>query len=258
MLPAAAGISALSDGRVMVTGGNTDYKTSIFNPVANNWVAGPQMNIPRGYQARLCASCRPQSPITLVRTTSPLLGRATARWTCIQRSPDSSRKTALILPSLHMTGLAAVPVWQLRICATNLTVVQLVLFCTGRPVVTMTTTPLILTAPTYYSKLSWMQATAAMSDGRVFVIGGSWAGGTGGKNGEVSGQGLGFCQPFSQLTCSLANLPHECSQSPSRSLNLTGHHALAIQTASTQTYIWLVAFSTKTETPTDGSRESNG
>jgi hypothetical protein len=25
-----------------------------------------------------------------------------------------------------------------------------------------------------------------MSDGRVFVIGGSWNGGTGGKNGEVS------------------------------------------------------------------------
>ena len=29
------------------------------------------------------------------------------------------------------------------------------------------------------------QATAAMSDGRVFVIGGSWNGGVGGKNGEV-------------------------------------------------------------------------
>ena len=30
-----------------------------------------------------------------------------------------------------------------------------------------------------------VQATATMSDGRVFVIGGSWAGGVGGKNGEV-------------------------------------------------------------------------
>ena len=29
------------------------------------------------------------------------------------------------------------------------------------------------------------QATATLSDGRVFVIGGSWNGGTGGKDGEV-------------------------------------------------------------------------
>ena len=33
------------------------------------------------------------------------------------------------------------------------------------------------------------QATATMSDGRVFVIGGSWNGGIGGKNGEVSPAG---------------------------------------------------------------------
>jgi len=31
-----------------------------------------------------------------------------------------------------------------------------------------------------------VQSTAAMSDGRVFVIGGSWAGGVGNKNGEVT------------------------------------------------------------------------
>ena len=29
------------------------------------------------------------------------------------------------------------------------------------------------------------QATAALSDGRIFVIGGSWTGGLGGKNGEM-------------------------------------------------------------------------
>ena len=46
------GISALSDGRIMVTGGNSDYKTSIYDPVANDWSVGPQMNIPRGYQVR--------------------------------------------------------------------------------------------------------------------------------------------------------------------------------------------------------------
>ena len=63
MLPACwlAGISALSDGRVMVTGGNSDYKTSIFDPVANDWVIGPQMNIPRGYQVLPGHPC-PLSP----------------------------------------------------------------------------------------------------------------------------------------------------------------------------------------------------
>ncbi len=30
------------------------------------------------------------------------------------------------------------------------------------------------------------QATATMGDGSVFVIGGSWSGGVGGKNGEVN------------------------------------------------------------------------
>jgi hypothetical protein len=47
-----SGISALPDGRIMVTGGNSDYKTSLFDPATGDWSVGPPMNIPRGYQVR--------------------------------------------------------------------------------------------------------------------------------------------------------------------------------------------------------------
>ena len=63
---AGAGISALADGRVMVTGGNSDYKTSIFDPVANDWTIGPPMNIPRGYQVRSTHPC-PNPTVPRVR-----------------------------------------------------------------------------------------------------------------------------------------------------------------------------------------------
>lgn len=36
------------------------------------------------------------------------------------------------------------------------------------------------------------QATTALSDGRIFVIGGSWTGGLGGKNAEVYTDGAGW------------------------------------------------------------------
>ena len=36
------------------------------------------------------------------------------------------------------------------------------------------------------------QATTALSDGRIFVIGGSWTGGLGGKNGEVYTNGANW------------------------------------------------------------------
>ena len=35
----------------MVTGGNDNKKTSIYNPTTNSWATGPQMNIGRGYQS---------------------------------------------------------------------------------------------------------------------------------------------------------------------------------------------------------------
>ena len=44
------GVAMLPDGRIMVTGGSTADKTSIYNPGTNTWSAGPPMNTPRGYQ----------------------------------------------------------------------------------------------------------------------------------------------------------------------------------------------------------------
>ncbi|KAI4146407.1 MAG: hypothetical protein L6R39_003467 [Caloplaca ligustica] len=45
------GLSLDAQGRVFVTGGNDAAKTSIYDPSANNWIAGPNMQISRGYQA---------------------------------------------------------------------------------------------------------------------------------------------------------------------------------------------------------------
>ncbi|WP_228561615.1 discoidin domain-containing protein [Catenulispora rubra] len=45
------GIAVLPDGRVMVTGGDDAAKTSIYDPATDTWATGPEMNIPRGYQA---------------------------------------------------------------------------------------------------------------------------------------------------------------------------------------------------------------
>ena len=43
------GIAVLADGDIMVTGGLSDQQTSIYQPTTNTWVAGPRMNIGRGY-----------------------------------------------------------------------------------------------------------------------------------------------------------------------------------------------------------------
>ena len=45
-----AGVSAMADGRIIVTGGNTDSRTSWFTPASMTWSEGPQMNLGRGYQ----------------------------------------------------------------------------------------------------------------------------------------------------------------------------------------------------------------
>ncbi len=46
------GASILPDGDVIVTGGIGDTDTSIYDPSTNTWIAGPQMNIGRGYQGQ--------------------------------------------------------------------------------------------------------------------------------------------------------------------------------------------------------------
>ncbi|MFF5295191.1 discoidin domain-containing protein [Paractinoplanes globisporus] len=45
------GISVLPDGRVIVTGGNSNTKTSIYDPQTDAWTDGGDMTIGRGYQA---------------------------------------------------------------------------------------------------------------------------------------------------------------------------------------------------------------
>lgn len=44
------GVAILPNGDIMVTGGESDDQTSIYDPATNSWSAGPQMNIGRGYQ----------------------------------------------------------------------------------------------------------------------------------------------------------------------------------------------------------------
>lgn len=44
------------DGQIVVTGGNDAAKTSIYDSLSDSWVAGPDMNIPRGYQASATTS----------------------------------------------------------------------------------------------------------------------------------------------------------------------------------------------------------
>ena len=49
-----SGISTLSDGSIMATGGSpTQQKTSIFNPQTKRWTEGPFMNQPRWYGSQL-------------------------------------------------------------------------------------------------------------------------------------------------------------------------------------------------------------
>ncbi|KAL9598135.1 MAG: hypothetical protein Q9219_004691 [cf. Caloplaca sp. 3 TL-2023] len=45
------GLSLDASGRPFVTGGNDAAKLSIYDPNANNWIAGPNMKISRGYQS---------------------------------------------------------------------------------------------------------------------------------------------------------------------------------------------------------------
>jgi galactose oxidase len=44
------GTAILPNGDIMVTGGLSSQQTSIYVPATNSWIAGPQMNIGRGYQ----------------------------------------------------------------------------------------------------------------------------------------------------------------------------------------------------------------
>jgi len=44
------GTANLADGRVLVNGGSSSAKTSLYDPGSDSWAAGATMNVPRGYQ----------------------------------------------------------------------------------------------------------------------------------------------------------------------------------------------------------------
>ena len=50
------GIATLGSGAIVVTGGDNAEKTSIYDPDAAEWLPGPDMTIPRGYQATTLTS----------------------------------------------------------------------------------------------------------------------------------------------------------------------------------------------------------
>jgi galactose oxidase len=50
------GISNLADGQIIVTGGSSSAKTSLYNPTTGTWTASSAMNLPRGYQGSVSLS----------------------------------------------------------------------------------------------------------------------------------------------------------------------------------------------------------
>jgi cytochrome c peroxidase len=47
------GTSYLPDGRLLITGGDTPGRSSIYNPGTASWSAGGNLNVPRGYQGQV-------------------------------------------------------------------------------------------------------------------------------------------------------------------------------------------------------------
>jgi galactose oxidase len=50
------GTSLLADGRLLVNGGSSSAKTSLYNPSTNTWATSNPMSIPRGYQGNATLS----------------------------------------------------------------------------------------------------------------------------------------------------------------------------------------------------------
>lgn len=50
------GISIDGKGQVIVTGGNSKYKTTLYDFPSSSWTAGPDMKVPRGYQSSATCS----------------------------------------------------------------------------------------------------------------------------------------------------------------------------------------------------------
>ena len=66
------GLSTDANGTVVVTGGNNAPRTSLYDETADAWISGPDMNIPRGYQAS--TSCSDGRTFTIGGSWSGPLG----------------------------------------------------------------------------------------------------------------------------------------------------------------------------------------
>jgi galactose oxidase len=74
------GTTNLFDGRILINGGSSSRKTTIYNPANNTWAADAQMVIPRGYQGTTVLSTG--SVFTLGGSWSGGLGGKTGElWT---------------------------------------------------------------------------------------------------------------------------------------------------------------------------------
>ena len=51
-----AGLNRLADGRLIVTGGDSFNKTSIYDPATNQWSKSANMKIGRGYQVNVLSN----------------------------------------------------------------------------------------------------------------------------------------------------------------------------------------------------------
>ncbi len=88
------GTAMLSDGRLLVNGGDSSPKTTLYDPTANTWSAAATMNIPRGYQGDTLLSNG--AVITLGGSWSGGVGGKTAelwdggRWTVLSGVPETN------------------------------------------------------------------------------------------------------------------------------------------------------------------------
>ncbi len=75
------GINNLADGRIMVTGGSSDERTSIFDPRTEKWTRGPDLKIARGYQGAVTLSNGSVFTIGGSWSGGPVGGRTAEIWT---------------------------------------------------------------------------------------------------------------------------------------------------------------------------------
>ena len=105
------GTTNLPDGRLLVNGGISSARTSIFDPVSGAWTTAAQMNIPRGYNANTLLA--DGSVLTLGGSWSGGVGNkhgelwtATDGWRRLNGVPiDSMRCSSSLVPSV--TWMAA-------------------------------------------------------------------------------------------------------------------------------------------------------